>query len=207
MTILLATNNPSKVAEIRNIFQQGGHNFVSLAELGLHFEAAETGNSFEANAIQKATETLAFLQNHGHTNITVFADDSGLCIDALGGLPGVDSANYMGRETAYSVRNTHLIGLLGDTKNRAAHFACVIACAFPCGEILTTVGYIHGEIAVEPCGNGGFGYDPIFFLPSHGKTTAQLSLQEKSEISHRGQALRAMFELLNSRQQSGNTIT
>ena len=193
---LFATNNPGKVKEIQAVFKGTGIEITSLAHLNLFYEPPETGNTFEANATQKATMTRDFLRENGITNLPVLADDSGLCIDALGGEPGVDSANFMGRETPYDVRNTHLIEALKDAKNRAARFVCVIACAFPDGSITTTTAAMEGEIAHAPVGAGGFGYDPIFYLPEYGKTSAELTLEEKNKISHRGQALALMIRKL-----------
>jgi len=195
MRLLLATNNPGKVKEIKPLFKAPARELISLADLGLFFEPAETGDAFEANAIQKATETLAFLRENGHDDITVLADDSGLCIDAMDGEPGVDSANYMGRETPYHVRNAYIISQL-ENKPRDAKFMCVIACAYPNDTVVTVTGEVHGEIAHEPAGESGFGYDPIFFVPSYGKTMAELTMQEKNAISHRGQALQKMLEIL-----------
>jgi len=194
---LFATNNPGKVKEIRAIFSQGSYSVVSLAELGLSFEPTETGDTFLENATQKATKVLEFLKAHGYDDIAVLADDSGLCIDALGGEPGVDSANYMGRETPYKIRNAHIIKLLEGVQGRAAKFVCVIACVYPNGQVVTTTGEMCGEIAHEILGDSGFGYDPIFYLPSYNKTSAQLTMEEKNKISHRGKALAAMIEVIS----------
>jgi XTP/dITP diphosphohydrolase len=130
----------------------------------------------------------------------VLADDSGLEVDFLGGEPGVDSADFMGVDTPYSVRNAKILEMLeGVTgEKRAARFVCVIACVLPCGKTLTTRAAVEGVIAHEAAGENGFGYDPIFFVPEFGKTTAELSQAEKNKISHRGKALRAMIEQLNS---------
>jgi len=198
MTTLFATNNPGKVEEILAIFEGTGLKLISLSDLGLFFEPTETGATFEENAIQKATKTLAFLRENGYNDVAVLADDSGLCIEALNGEPGVDSANFMGRETPYAVRNAHLIQQLTNTSNRNAKFVSVIACAYPNGEIATTSGEIHGEIAHAPSGTGGMGYDPIFYVPEYGKTTAELTMEEKNKISHRGKALGLMIRKLTS---------
>jgi len=196
MTYIFATNNPGKVREIQSIFAQANLSLKSLADFGLSFEAGEDGDTFEYNARQKATETLEFLYKNGHKDIAVLADDSGLCINAMGGQPGVDSANFMGRETPYNVRNAHILDELQFSPVRAAKFVCVIACAMPCGKTITTTGEVHGYIAQKPAGSGGFGYDPIFHVPKYGKTMAQLSPEEKNKISHRGQALALMIEEL-----------
>jgi len=200
MRYLFATNNPGKITEIKEIFEASGLELITLSDLGLYFEAEETGDTFEENAMQKAVETIEFLEDNGFDDIAVLSDDSGLCITALDGEPGVDSANYMGRETPYEIRNAHIVRQLENATDRSAKFVCVICCAFPSGVMLTTVGEIIGEIAPEPRGNGGFGYDPIFFLPDKGKTTAELAPAEKNKISHRGQALQSMIEALKERQ-------
>jgi len=193
--ILLATNNPGKVKEVQAVFNAHGsaNKLISLADLGLFFEPTETGTTFEENAVQKATKTMEFLRKNGYENMPVLADDSGLCINALNNDPGVDSANFMGRETPYEVRNAHLISLLADKPNRTAKFVCVIAYAHPNGNVTTTEAAIHGEIAHEPSGQGGFGYDPIFYVPEYGKTSAELTMEEKNKISHRGKALGLMI--------------
>ena len=196
MRYLFATNNPGKVKEIQAVFAGAGMTMLALADLNLFYEPPETGNTFEANAIQKATMTRDFLRQNGITDLTVLADDSGLCIDALGGEPGVDSANYMGRQTPYETRNAHLINQMQNAVNRAAQFVCVIACAYPNGDVITTKGVMEGEIAHEPGGTGGFGFDPIFYLPAYGKTSAALSMEEKNAISHRGKALAQMIRRL-----------
>ena len=198
MRFLFATNNPGKVKEIKAIFEAAGLDFLSLADLGLSFEPTETGSSFEENAIQKATKTIKFLCENGvEQDIAVLSDDSGLCIDSLGGIPGVDSANFMGRETPYSVRNNHIVDILSDMPKtmRIARFTCVIACVWPDGRMQTTKGSIEGLIT-PPQGDSGFGYDPIFFVPEFGKTMAMLTQEEKNSISHRGRALGEMIKLL-----------
>ena len=196
MKYLFATNNPGKIKEIKSIFEASSLEVITLSDLGLSFEPAEDGDTFEENAMQKAVETVDFLYDNGFDEIAVLADDSGLCINTLDGEPGVDSANFMGRETPYEIRNAHIIAKLASATDRTAKFVCVIACAFPSGIMLTTQGEICGEIATAPSGIDGFGYDPIFFLPEKGKTTAELSSSEKNEISHRGIALKLMIEAI-----------
>lgn len=128
----------------------------------------------------------------------VLADDSGLEVDALGGEPGVYSARYMGEKTSYEIKNWNLIHRLAEVpeEKRTARFVCVIAAALPDGRVLTTRGTMEGRIAYEPAGAGGFGYDPILMLPEYEKTSAEITMEEKNAISHRGKALRAMKELL-----------
>lgn len=201
---LLATNNPNKVVEIQKIFDTHQLKITSLAALGLFFEAQEPWDTFEKNAMEKAQRTQEFLNQHGHHHLAVIADDSGLAIDALEGLPGVDSANYMGRQTPYAKRNAHLVQLVDQKaphhpNGRLARFVSVMACVFPPGAgqpPLITRGEVEGHIATAPQGEGGFGYDPIFYLPAFGKTMAQLSLEEKNTISHRGQALSKLLASL-----------
>ena len=130
----------------------------------------------------------------------VLADDSGLEIDALGGEPGVDSANYMGRETPYDVRHERILELMADVpeKQRAARFVCVIAVMTPDFGVKTFRAVVDGRIAAKPAGGGGFGYDPIFFVPELGATTAELSKEQKNAISHRGKALRMALDFMGS---------
>ena len=128
----------------------------------------------------------------------MLADDSGLEVDYLDGAPGIYSARYMGEDTSYDIKNQAIIDKLADAKGeeRSARFVCAIAAALPDGRLLTTRGTIEGQIGYEIVGDGGFGYDPIFYLPERGMTTAQLSPEEKNQISHRGKALEAMKEKL-----------
>ena len=198
MRFLFATNNPGKLREIEAMFEAAGLALESLANMGLSFEPTETGTTFEENAIQKASKTAKFLRENGYGHdIAVLSDDSGLCIDPLGGIPGVDSANFMGRETPYNVRNNRIVDMLSDIPKtmRIARFICVIACAWPDGRIQTTKGSIEGLIT-QPQGDSGFGYDPIFFVPEFGKTMAALTQEEKNSISHRGRALGEMIKQL-----------
>jgi len=197
MKYVFATNNPGKVKEINTMFAKVGLELLSLADLGLEFHPNETGLTFESNSYQKAFETLEFLRKNGHENLTVLADDSGLVIEALNGLPGVDSANFMGRDTPYSVRNKKIIEMLEKSQTRFAHFECVITCVGNGIKPVSFVGKLCGEITKEPRGENGFGYDPIFFVPQFNKTLAELTQDEKNSISHRGEALRACLEALS----------
>ena len=196
MIYLLATNNPNKAKEIRPIFEAAGLELVTLADLGLFFEAGEDGGTFAENAWQKARGTAAFLQKHvSPFNIAVLADDSGLVIDALGGEPGVDSALYMGRDTPYAEKCQSILARLADVPDsrRTARFMCALVCIFPDGATLTAEGTIEGRISHEAMGEGGFGYDPIFYYPPYNKTLAELTQDEKNHISHRGQAIQHMI--------------
>ncbi|MCL1862997.1 MAG: RdgB/HAM1 family non-canonical purine NTP pyrophosphatase [Defluviitaleaceae bacterium] len=194
--MIFATNNINKANELSEMLRTEGVIVNTLSDLGLIFVPEENGDTFEANALQKALETQTFLKSNGYENEIVIADDSGLVVDAMDGKPGVDSALFMGRDTPYEIRNAEIIRLLADKQNRAARFVCVIACAMPTGETFTTMGVVEGEIAYIAQGKNGFGYDPIFFVPNLGKTTAELSSEEKNKISHRGIALRAMVDKL-----------
>lgn len=191
--IIVATGNQNKMKEIREIIKREDIEFVSLKDEGLQdIEIVEDGKTFEENAVIKA-KTIA-----GITKNIVIADDSGLEVDYLDKAPGVYSARYMGEDTPYTIKNNHIIELLKDAKGeeRSARFVCVIACVMPDGETFTTRGTIEGRIGYEEKGENGFGYDPIFYLPERGCTTAELPPEQKNEISHRGRALKAMYKKL-----------
>jgi XTP/dITP diphosphohydrolase len=203
----LATNNPNKVRELRALFGSFHVELLSLSDLGLAFTAGEDGTTFVANATQKARETADFICRTGIDGdllYAVLADDSGLAVDALDGLPGVDSALYLGADTPFGVRNAHIIKLMKDVpdEKRTARFVCVAACVLPNGKMITAEGVLEGQISHEPAGNDGFGYDPIFFLPERGLTLAQLTLDEKNKISHRGKAMTQMLRLLEAEARS-----
>lgn len=191
--IIVATGNQNKMKEIRETIKRDDIEFVSLKDEGLQdIEIVEDGKTFEENAVIKA-KTIADI-----TKNIVIADDSGLEVDYLDKAPGVYSARYMGEDTPYTIKNNHIIDLLKDAKGeeRSARFVCVIACVMPDGETFTTRGTIEGRIGYEEKGENGFGYDPIFYLPERGCTTAELPPEQKNEISHRGRALKAMYKKL-----------
>ena len=189
--ILFATGNEDKLKEIRQILGDG-YRVLSLKEAGIRAHVVEDGTTFQENAIKKASEICRL------SGQIVMADDSGLEIDALNKEPGVYSARYMGEDTDYHTKNNALIRRLDGVpdEQRTARFVCVIAAAFPDGRVLTAEGVMEGRIGYEEAGSNGFGYDPIFFLPEYGCTSAQLSPEEKNRISHRGRALRAMKQSL-----------
>ncbi len=193
--ILFATGNQGKMKEVREILADLGVEVISMREAGVSAEIVEDGETFEENAVIKARTIMEL------TGEVTLADDSGLEIDALGGEPGVYSARYMGEDTSYHIKNNNLIRRLSQVprQQRTARFVCSIAAAFPDGEIITTDGVIEGLIGYEEAGENGFGYDPIFVVPQLGCTTAQLSDEQKNEISHRGKALRKMKEELRKR--------
>jgi XTP/dITP diphosphohydrolase len=193
--IIFATGNQGKMHEIRQILGDMDLEVVSMKEAGINIDIVEDGTTFEENAIIKAKAVAAY------TDAIVLADDSGLEIEYLNNEPGIYSARYMGADTPYSVKNQNFIDRLKGVpdEKRTAHFVCVIAAAMPDGEIFTTKGVIEGRIAEEEKGENGFGFDPIFYVPEYGCTTAQLSEEQKNAISHRGKALEAMKEELRKR--------
>lgn len=193
--IVFATGNAGKVKEIRAILGDLGYEILSMKEAGICAEIEENGKTYEENALIKAREVAKY------TDAVVMADDSGLEIDYLNKEPGIYSARYMGEDTSYTIKNNNLIERLQGVpdEKRTARFVCAIAAIMPDGEELTTRGVIEGRIGYEEAGENGFGYDPIFFVPCFGKTTAQLSPEEKNQVSHRGKALEAMKELLREK--------
>lgn len=194
--MIFATGNKGKLKEIRAILDE--YEIISMKEAGYDIEIEENGKSFEENAVIKAVSIM----KKSHT--LVLADDSGLEIDYLNKAPGIYSARYMGENTPYDVKNKHILELLKDVeeKKRTARFVSAIAAAYPDGKIITAEAAVEGIIGYEMKGGNGFGYDPIFYIPSLGKTTAELSMEEKNTISHRGKALRLMKEKLKEYESS-----
>ena len=192
MRFVLATHNPGKLREMGEILKDFGIEVVSPRDLGITVDVEETGTTFAENALLKAKAICK------EANLPAIADDSGLCVDALNGAPGVYSARYGGEGLDDKGRYMLLLSSLRGAPTRAAHFACAVACAFPNGDILTAEGRCDGSIAYAPLGEGGFGYDPVFLLPGTGKTFGQLTQEEKSAVSHRGRALREFSEKLET---------
>ncbi len=190
--IVFATGNAGKMKEVRMILADLGAEVVSMKEAGISIDIEENGTTYEENALIKARAVAAA------TDDIVFADDSGLEIDSLGGEPGVYSARYMGEDTPYSVKNANLISRLEGVpdEKRTARFVCAIAAVLPGGRELTVRAAIEGRIGYQEKGSGGFGYDPIFYVPELHKTTAELTGEDKNLVSHRGKALRLMKEEL-----------
>lgn len=190
--IIFATGNPGKMREIRQILGDLGCEILSMKEAGAAPEIVEDGTTFGENAEIKARAVWAC------TGEIVLADDSGLVIDYLGGEPGLYSARYMGENTSYEIKNRNLIERLSQAQGaeRAARFVCNIAAVLPDGRVLHTEAVMEGVIAQEPAGSGGFGYDPILLLTEYGVTSAELTMEEKNRISHRGKALEAMKQKL-----------
>ena len=189
---VLASHNPGKIKEMSTILARFGVEVVSPKDLGITVDVEETGTTFAENAMLKAKAICAA------ADLPAIADDSGLCVDALNGGPGVYSARYGGEGLDDKGRYTLLLNSLRGQTTRAAHFTCAIACAFPTGDELTAEGQCHGTIAFAPMGEGGFGYDPVFLVPEKRKTFGQLTAEEKAEISHRGKALQAFVEKLET---------
>ena len=193
--IIFATGNQGKMREIRKILGDMGVEIQSMKEAGIELDIVEDGSTFEENAVIKAQAVAE------HSAGIVLADDSGLEHDYLGREPGIYSARYLGEDTSYRIKNQNLIERLEGVPEaeRTARFVCAIAAVMPDGEVLTTQGVIEGIISHEEKGTNGFGYDPIFYVPEYQCTTAQLSDEQKNEISHRGKALEAMKEKLKKR--------
>lgn len=193
--IVFATGNEGKMREVRLILKDLGLPVLSMKEAGVFLDIEENGTTFAENAMIKAKAVWQ------QTGGIVLADDSGLVVDYLGGEPGVYSARYLGEDTSYEIKNQAIIDRLADAKEeeRTARFVSAIAAVLPDGSELVTEGKVEGLIAHEPAGNGGFGYDPIFYLPEYGVTSAEIPIEKKNEISHRGKALEAMKIKLRER--------
>ena len=193
--IVFATGNEGKMREVRLILQDLGFPVLSMKAAGVSLDIEANGTNFEENALIKARAVWE------KTGGIVLADDSGLVVDYLGGEPGVYSARYLGEDTSYEIKNQAIIDRLADAKEeeRTARFVSAIAAVLPDGSELVTEGTVEGLIAHEPAGSGGFGYDPIFYLPEYGVTSAEIPIEKKNEISHRGKALEAMKIKLRER--------
>lgn len=196
MKVVLASHNKKKMVEMRTILSAMGVEVLSQAEVGVDLEPEETGITFEENARIKARAVMEA------TGLPAIADDSGLMVDALGGDPGVYSARYGGPGLDDTGRWQLLLKNMAGESNRACKFVSVICCAFPDGGEVMARGECPGTLAQGPSGDGGFGYDPIFYLPQLGKTMAQLTPAEKNQISHRARAL-AGFQKEWERQRHG----
>ena len=183
--LIFATGNENKMKEIRMILGDLDYEILSMKEAGIDADIVEDGKTFEENAIIKATAISKL------SGCLVLADDSGLEVDYMDKMPGIYSARWMCDDTSFRIKNKAIIDKLEGVpdEKRTARFVCAIAAAFPDGRVVTKRGTIEGIIGYEERGENGFGYDPIFFLPEYGKTTAELSPEEKNQISHRGRAL------------------
>ncbi len=190
MKLVLASKNAHKLVEMRDILSQLGVEVVLESDVGVDVDVEETGTTFEENAFLKAHAVMEA------SGLPAIADDSGLCVDALGGAPGVYSARYGGPELDDAGRYRLLLENLRGQLDRRGKFVSAICCCFPNGDRVEARGECPGTIAYAPMGEGGFGYDPVFFLPGLKKTFAQLTPEEKNAVSHRGAALRAFREKL-----------
>lgn len=190
--VIFATGNQGKMKEIREILGDLDIELLSLKDAGIQADIVEDGKTFEENAQIKARTVCSL------TGEIVLADDSGLEIDYLNKEPGIYSARYMGEDTSYRIKNANLIERLNGVpdEKRTARFVCAIAAAFPDGTMKTVRATMEGRIGYEEKGENGFGYDPIFYLPEYGCTSAELSMEEKNKISHRGKALKAIKDEL-----------
>lgn len=195
--IVFATGNEGKLMEIKEIMkdflEKYGITMCSLKEEGIDIDIVEDGSSFEENAMIKAKAVSSV------TDAIVLADDSGLEVDYLDKAPGIYSARFLGENTSYDVKNRYILDKLENVcgDDRSARFVCVIACVMPDGRTISCRGTIEGVIANEMAGVNGFGYDPIFYVPEYGCTTAELTPEKKNEVSHRGRALEAMMKALD----------
>ena len=244
LRLIIATGNENKVREIREILDDPELVVISMAQAGIHSDPEENGTTFAENALIKARAAarLAFAQAGAKggpedtgTSVgdqkrvlnsapepeiptVVLADDSGLVVDAMGGMPGIQSARFLGRDTDYRYKMHYIMDQIADKEGpeRSARFTCACAAVYPAGTfrrnpegarpaagsdpalwefVLTR--HMEGQIAHEILGENGFGYDPFFYLPEYGKTSAQISEEEKNAVSHRGKAFRAMLEVLS----------
>ena len=198
--IIFATGNKDKMKEIRQILTDLGMEIISMKEAGVDIDIVEDGMSFEENAEIKARSVSRVL-----TNDIVLADDSGLEIDYLDKAPGIYSARFAGEDTSYDIKNRIFLDRLEGVpdEERTARFVCAVAAVFPDGTSETVRETIEGRIAHEPAGENGFGYDPIFYVPEYECTTAEMSEEQKNELSQRGKALRSMKRILEEKFREG----
>ncbi len=192
MDLVLATRNLDKVKEIRAFLDGLGHRILTLEAFPSVPEVVEDGDSYEANAMKKALTVSKY------TGKMSLADDTGLEVDALQGQPGLFSARFAGEDATYADNRRKLLSLMKDvpSQQRTARFRCVMVLAKPEGKARTVEGVVEGSITLEEKGEGGFGYDPVFYLPEVGKTLAQLTFEEKNKVSHRARALEKIREIL-----------
>lgn len=192
--MIVATGNAGKMDEIREILAGLDLEILSMKEAGVEDEVEETGTTFEENALLKAKGIAA------KTDSIVLADDSGLVVDALNGEPGIYSSRYLGKDVSYDVKNKTILDRMEGVpeEERSARFVCAIAAVLPDGREFVVRGEMEGRIGYEIAGVNGFGYDPIFYLPEYGMTSAEITPEEKNKISHRGKALEKMFETLKN---------
>ena len=192
MKLIIASNNAHKLTEMKAILAPFFEDVQSMREAGIEHETVEDGSTFLENALKKARELAEI------SGCCAIADDSGLCVDALGGAPGIFSARYSGTHGDDQANNRKLLKELEGIEDRGAHYTCAIALVWPDGKTVTAEDYLYGEIAHDARGTNGFGYDPLFLIPELGKRTAEISAEEKNRISHRGKALRQLVQKLEA---------
>ena len=192
MKLIIASNNKHKITEIKSILGTKFDTILSLSEAGITHETVEDGQTFMQNAVKKAREIAEI------SGYTAIADDSGICAHALDNAPGIYSARFAGEHGNDEANNDLLLEKLSDKSDRTAHYTCAIALASADGELVTAEGYLYGTIIDTRRGNGGFGYDPLFVPEGQSRTVAEMTDGEKNEISHRGRALRALVDKLQS---------
>ena len=190
MKLIIASGNAGKLREIRAILGDKFDEIVSMKEAGIDHETVEDGQTFLENARKKASEICAI------SGCAALADDSGICVDALDGAPGIYSARFCGHHGDDEANNRLLVEKLKGVEDRSAHYTCAVSIVFPDGSEKHAEGELHGTIVDTPRGNGGFGYDPYFFLEEYGCTAAEITAEEKNKISHRAKALEALLKQL-----------
>ncbi len=194
MRIIVATKNANKIKEISEVFAPLGFEVISQTDADINIDVEETGDTFEKNALIKARAVALISDDY------VLADDSGLCVDALDGRPGVHSARYAGEGASDAHKIIKLLGEMENEPNRKAKFVTCIAFVCPDGTELVATGEVYGKITKEPSGENGFGYDPIFYSDELNKTFAEATAEEKNSVSHRSRALKALYEELKELQ-------
>ncbi len=190
MKLIIASNNSHKIREIKKILGEKFEQILSMREAGIEHETVEDGNTFLENARKKATEIAEI------SGAASLADDSGICVDALGGAPGIFSARFAGEHGNDTANNDLLLEKLSDREDRGAHYTCAMVLAYPDGRTVEAEGYLYGDITRDPKGSGGFGYDPLFVPTGSTRTVAQYTDEEKNAISHRAEALRNLLAKL-----------
>ncbi len=190
MKLIIASNNSHKIGEIKKILSGKFEEILSLREAGIDHETVEDGESFLQNALKKAREIAEI------SGECALADDSGICVDALGGAPGIYSARFAGEHGNDEKNNELLLEKLSGKEDRSAHYTAAIALVYPNGREVTAEGYMYGKIIHAPRGSGGFGYDPLFVMDGEERTVAEMTPEEKNECSHRSCALRSLLEKL-----------